>query len=108
MNEDGSRVLVEDDDTDSEDGHGEHAGYHQNLDGWEEDDDDWGEAQDEDVTIRQGLEHVNLDDEDEEMEPWAINVRRSVERVRRPTKGILKSEFLRSCWVITECDLQPR
>ena len=30
--------------------------------------------------------------DDEDMEPWATNVRRSVERIRRPTKGILKSK----------------
>ena len=34
----------------------------------------------------------SAEDEDEEMEPWAINVRRSVERTRQPAKGILKSE----------------
>ena len=66
-------------------------------DEWEEDDEDWGEAQDEDVTIRQGLATTSLDEVDEEdeeveMEPWAINVRRSIERTRRPAKGILKSE----------------
>ena len=54
------------------------------------DDDDWGEAQDEDLTIRQALESTHVDDE--EMEPWAINVRRSIERTRKPAKGILKSE----------------
>lgn len=100
VNEDGSKVVVEDDDTDSEDGHGEHAAYSQNLDGWEEDDDEWGDAQDEDVTIRQGIESTVLEEEDEEeededMEPWAMNVRRSVERTRRPAKGILKSEYHR-------------
>lgn len=96
INEDGSRVLVEDEDTDSEDGHDEHVGYSQNLEGWEDDDEDWGEAQDEDVTIRQGLDSTLLDDvdeEDPEMEPWAMNVRRSVERTRRPAKGILKSKY---------------
>ena len=59
---------------------------------WEDDDDDWDEAQDEDLTIRQQLDSTTL--EDAEMEPWAINVRRSVERTRIPAKGILKSEFL--------------
>ena len=92
ISEDGSKVLVEDDDSDSEEGHGGQGGYHQHMEGWEEDDDDWGEAQDEDVTIRQSLEVTHLDDE--EMEPWAINVRRSEERTRKPAKGILKSESL--------------
>ena len=90
VSEDGGRLVVEDDDTDSEDGHGDHMGYSQNLEGWEEDDEEWGEAQDGDMTIRQALEGANLD---EEMEPWAINVRRSVERTRRPAKSILKSEY---------------
>ncbi|KAI0706225.1 hypothetical protein BC835DRAFT_1260853 [Cytidiella melzeri] len=88
ITEDGSRVLVEDDDSDSEDGHGEPGMYNQSTEGWDEDDDDWGEAQDEDVTIRQSLEFAHLDDE--EMEPWAINIRRSEERTRKPAKGILK------------------
>ncbi|KAI0089887.1 hypothetical protein BDY19DRAFT_992838 [Irpex rosettiformis] len=89
INEDGSKVIVEDDDSDSEDGHNGQGMYHHHMEGWEEDDDDWGEAQDEDVTIRQSLDAVRLDDE--EMEPWAINIRRSEERTRKPAKGILKN-----------------
>ncbi|THG98990.1 hypothetical protein EW026_g3276 [Hermanssonia centrifuga] len=89
INEDGMRVVVEDDDSDSDDGQGDHIGYNHGFEGWEEDDDDWGETHEEDVTIRQGLESAHLDDE--EMEPWAMGVRRSVERTRRPTKGILKN-----------------
>ena len=55
------------------------------------DDEDWNEAQeDEDVTIRQGLDNASLEDDDD-MEPWAINVRRSIERTLKPAKGILKS-----------------
>ncbi len=91
INEDGMRVVVEDDDSDSDDGQGDHIGYNHGFEGWEEDDDDWGETHEEDVTIRQGLESAHLDDE--EMEPWAMGVRRSVERTRRPTKGILKSKL---------------
>ncbi|KAI0344210.1 hypothetical protein BDW22DRAFT_1483317 [Trametopsis cervina] len=87
ISEDGSRVFVEDD-SDSEDGHDGSGMYPQNMEGWDEDDDEWGEAQDEDVTIRQALERTSLDEA--EMEPWAINVRRSVERTRKPAKGILK------------------
>lgn len=89
VDEEGMRVVVEED-SDSDEGHPSSAMYNHGMDAWEEDDDDWDEAQEEDVTIRQGLESTTLDDE--EMEPWAINVRRSVERTRVPTKGILKSE----------------
>ncbi|KAI0932937.1 hypothetical protein AcW2_001413 [Taiwanofungus camphoratus] len=93
VNEDGMRVIVEDDDSDSEGsdgGHGEHqAGQSFSMDGWD-DDEDWGEAQeDEDVTIRADFESTTLDEG--EMEPWATNVRRSVEKTRRPAKGILKT-----------------
>ncbi|KAG6916917.1 hypothetical protein DXG01_004678 [Tephrocybe rancida] len=98
VNEDGTRVMVEDEDDESDDGHFDGhqpagQGFH---DGWGEDDDDWdGEPeQDEDTTIRVGLERTSLDDEGyiphDDVEPWAINVRRSVERSRRPAKGILK------------------
>lgn len=90
FNENGMRVVVEDDsDSGSEDGlEGQHP-HNYSMDGWD-DDDDWGEAhEDEDVTIRQDFEGTTLDDG--EMEPWAVNVRRSVEKARRPTKGILKT-----------------
>ena len=93
INEDGMRVVVEDDDSDSDDGRSDDFNHSQNIsmDGWD-DDEDWDGAQDEeDITIRQGLDHVTLEDDD--MEPWAINVRRSVERTRQPKKGILKSEY---------------
>lgn len=92
VNDHGTRVVVEEDESDSEDGHWGQQPYNQSTEGWEEDDDDWGEAQDEDATIRQGLEDARLDD-DEDMEPWALGVRRSAERTRRPAKGILKSEY---------------
>ncbi|RPD70818.1 hypothetical protein L226DRAFT_574477 [Lentinus tigrinus ALCF2SS1-7] len=92
VNENGMRVVVEHDDSDSDEGHSDaghdnHA-HNYSIEGWE-DDEDWGEAhEEEDVTIRQALDGTNL--EDEEMEPWAINVRRSIERTRKPAKGILK------------------
>ncbi|PBK61949.1 hypothetical protein ARMSODRAFT_1025286 [Armillaria solidipes] len=94
VNEDGTKVLVEEDEEDSEDGHyGRQAGPSDHIEGWE-DDDDWGEGEEEeDVTIRQGLERVSMDDEyeyQEDPEPWAVDVRRSVERTRTPAKGILK------------------
>ncbi|KAI0641097.1 hypothetical protein C8Q79DRAFT_920091 [Trametes meyenii] len=92
VGENGTRVVVEHDDSDSEDGHsdGGHGNHNQSyVEGWE-DDEDWDEAQgDEDVTIRQALDSASLED-DEEMEPWAINVRRSIERTLKPAKGILK------------------
>lgn len=101
VNEDGTRVLVEDDD-ESDEGHYGPPQSSQSFhaDGWD-DDEDWdvegGHEQDEDVTIRVGMERTSLDDEgygygayQEEPEPWALDVRRSVERTRTPTKGILK------------------
>ncbi|KAJ4475139.1 hypothetical protein C8R41DRAFT_549813 [Lentinula lateritia] len=93
INEDGTRVLVEDDDEDrSDDGHygvptqspGEY-----NPEGWD-DDEDWDGEDDEDVTIRMGIGRVSLDNEYEEPDPWATDIRRSVERTRVPAKGILK------------------
>ncbi|PIL30762.1 hypothetical protein GSI_06930 [Ganoderma sinense ZZ0214-1] len=91
VNENGMRVVVEHDDSDSgsEGGHDNHAPNY-SIEGWE-DDEDWGEAhEEEDITIRQALDSASLE-EDEDMEPWAINVRRSVERTRKPAKGILKN-----------------
>lgn len=106
VNEDGGRVVVEDD-SDSDDGQDQNHAGNFSMDGWD-DDEDWGEAQEEeDVTIRQGLEGVVLDDD--EMEPWAMGLRRSVERTRKPKKGILKSKLLlyRTCFLnsllISQC-----
>ena len=102
VGENGMRVVVEHDDSDSDDGrsgdgHANHA-HNYSIEGWE-DDEDWGETHDdEDVTIRQALDNASLE-EDEDMEPWAINVRRSIERTRKPAKGILKS----ACFVFVEC-----
>ncbi|RDB24669.1 hypothetical protein Hypma_008207 [Hypsizygus marmoreus] len=97
VNEDGTRVLVEDEDEESDDGHygGPHQPGHGFHDGWDEDEDWEGDADgDEDVTIRVGLERTSMDDDGyaalEDPEPWAVDVRRSVEKARRPAKGILK------------------
>jgi len=91
VNENGMRVVVEDDsDSGSDEGHDAHHPQNYSMDGWD-DDDDWGEAhEDEDVTIRADFESTTLDD-GSEMEPWAVNVRRSVEKARRPAKSILKN-----------------
>lgn len=93
VNEDGTRLMVEDDDDESDDGH--FNGPHQaaSVDGWGEDDEDWeveGEIDEDATTIRHGLEGTNMDDDEYDHEPWAINIRRSVERTRTPSKGILK------------------
>lgn len=96
--EDGTRVLLEDDEEESEDGHygSSHGHQYYNAEGWE-DDEDWevGEPE-EDVTIRQGLERTSLD-ENNDVEPWAVDVRRSVERAKVPAKGILKCMSLSFC-----------
>jgi hypothetical protein len=97
VSEDGTRVLVEEDDEESDDGHyvPQQTGQSFHADGWD-DDEDWdvdghGDG-DEDVTIRVGLERTSLDDGyvSEEHEPWALDVRRSLEKAREPAKGILK------------------
>ncbi|KAI0271724.1 hypothetical protein BC834DRAFT_967160 [Gloeopeniophorella convolvens] len=90
VNEEGMRVIVEDDDSGSE-GEDEHPhDYSAHIEGWEEE--EWSHVEDdEDVTIRQGLEQTNVGEGDDDHEPWAVGVRRSVERVRQPAKGILKN-----------------
>ena len=90
VNEDGTRVVVEDDDSGS-DGESEHPhDYSAVVEGWE--DEDWSHIdEDEDLTIRQGLERTSLGDEECDHEPWALGLRRSVERTLQPSKGILKS-----------------
>ncbi|THV01230.1 hypothetical protein K435DRAFT_853944 [Dendrothele bispora CBS 962.96] len=94
VNEDGTRVVVEDDDDDRSDddiyGGSRQAGDNIHA-GWD-DDEDWDGEDDEDVTIRMGMERVNMDEDlYEEPEPWAQDVRRSAERTRQPSKGILKN-----------------
>lgn len=101
VNEDGTRVFVEDDieEEPSDEGHyGAHPNYQ--PDGWD-DDEDWDgdndNDNDEDVTIRIGTERLTVEDRpDEDVEPWATDLRRSEERVRLPTKGILKRKLLTS------------
>ncbi len=120
INEDGTRTLIEDDDDESDDGHlqrphGQDPHAHRGpiADGWD-DDEDWDadpdghDEEDEDVTIRMSVEQrPSLDsNEDErymytqshlhqppEVEPWAVDIRRSVEKARKPAKGILKRMF---------------
>ncbi|KAI0028852.1 hypothetical protein K488DRAFT_80476 [Vararia minispora EC-137] len=80
VDEDGHRVLVEEDEEDED---------WSRLEGEDDEDDDEG-----DMTIRQALEGSHLEDDDDESveaEPWAIGVRRSVERTRQPARGILKN-----------------
>ncbi|KAF9261921.1 hypothetical protein L218DRAFT_945686 [Marasmius fiardii PR-910] len=108
VNEDGTRVVIEDDDDEewSEDGHGRgvQQGYQPGGHaGWDDDgdDDDWDGEDEEDVTIRIGMDRVDLNNAtagnaggdwggSDETEVWAAGVRRSVERTRVPSKGILK------------------
>ena len=87
IGENGTRVVVEHDDSDSEDGHSDlgHANHAQNysIEGWE-DDEDWNEAHDdEDLTIRQALDSASLE-EDEEMR-GAVNLYRAKDE--RPGAG---------------------
>ena len=107
INEDGTRTFVEEDDEDSDDGGQSGNQTFPNSDGWD-DDEDWdldGDG-DEDVTIRVGIDQKVIISEDDKfeyskfqqqqllnVEPWAIDVRRSVERTRKPAKGILKRRF---------------
>lgn len=89
--EDGTRPA--DEDSDSDDDKFTSPNNHvsqESLDGWD-DNEDWGEGEeDEDITIRGGVDSIDLS-RDEDMEPWALGLRRSVERTRVPTKGILKA-----------------
>jgi hypothetical protein len=99
INEDGSRVLVEDDDEDSEDGHhgapSQQAGTGFNQERWEEDEEwDQDNEDDEDTTIRVGMGRTSLEDPEDDLEPWGTHLRRSEERTRQPSKGILKSLYL--------------
>jgi hypothetical protein len=97
VNEDGMHVVVEDDDSGSE-GESQHPqDYSTYMEGWE--DEDWSHIDDdEDLTIRQGLERTSLGDDEDDHEPWAVGLRRSVERARQPSRGILKSMYLdQSC-----------
>lgn len=99
VREDGMRVVVEDD-SDEEGLKGRRSEDQGSI---SDEDSTWhGHGHDEeDETIRIGPSRGVLDeggssnghDDDDEVpeEPWALNIRRSVERTRQPTKGILKS-----------------
>jgi hypothetical protein len=91
VSEDGTRPADEDSDSDDDEFNrtgNNHVGQ-DSLDGWD-DNEDWGEGEDdEEITIRGGVDSIDLN-RDEAMEPWAIGLRRSIERSRVPAKGILK------------------
>lgn len=91
VSEDGRRPADEDSDSDDDKFNGpsnNHAAQ-DSLDGWD-DNEDWGEGEDdEEITIRGGVDSIDLN-RDEDMEPWAIGLRRSIEKAKVPTKGILK------------------
>ncbi|EIN13282.1 hypothetical protein PUNSTDRAFT_48315 [Punctularia strigosozonata HHB-11173 SS5] len=87
VGENGQRVLVEDDDSASEDGDDYSHPGHYNADAWD-DDGSWDHGE-EDVTVRQDIGQGR--DDDEVDESWAVGLRRSVERSRTPAKGILKN-----------------
>lgn len=93
ITEDGTRIVVEDDsDSGSEDGHGTGYGAPQGQnyisDGWD-DDEPWPEDEDETVRIP-----VVSQGEDEEVLEWAKSIRKSMDRSRTPTKGILKGALM--------------
>lgn len=88
---DGTRPADEDSDSDDDKFTGPSNNHvsQDSLDGWD-DNEDWGEGEDdEEITIRGGIDSMDLH-RDEDMEPWAIGLRRSIEKTRVPTKGILK------------------
>jgi hypothetical protein len=93
VNQDGTRVLIEDDDSASDGSVDELASQIHGQHDIEWDEDDWNG--DEDMTIRLGLERtaIHEDGEDESLQ-WALDIRRSIEKTRKPTKGILKSDFI--------------
>ncbi|KAF9526422.1 hypothetical protein CPB83DRAFT_908375 [Crepidotus variabilis] len=107
INEDGTRTLVEEDEDESDDGHYDHqqgSSYGSHPEGWE-DDEEWDQEGDgdleEDVTIRAEAPKSGSSSSGPaydygpprpsgDMEPWAVDIRRSVERSRKPARGILK------------------
>ena len=100
--EDGTRVVVEDEDEESDDGHYDPSAT--NVDGWD-DDEDWDVPGDEDATIRMDMGKARISEETEEAEPWATDIRRSIERTKRPMKGILKSVYF--CRTGSSLSLSP-
>ncbi|KAJ7223249.1 hypothetical protein GGX14DRAFT_657733 [Mycena pura] len=84
--EDGTHVFVEDSESEDE----VQSPPQQQWD--DEDDEEWGMlGGEEDDTIRVGVPGGDADCEDDEIEPWAVDVRRSIERARKPARGILKN-----------------
>jgi hypothetical protein len=102
VSEDGTRPADEDSDSDDEKSAGPSNNHvsQDSLDGWD-DNEDWGEGEDdEEVTIRGGVDSIDLN---EDMEPWAIGLRRSVEKTRVPVKGILKRMGIyRTCCALAD------
>ncbi|KAJ7058800.1 hypothetical protein C8F01DRAFT_1085312 [Mycena amicta] len=106
--EDGTRVFVEDSGSEDEGPQQYANNLQQQQQQWsieeeddqdEDEDEDWGMIPgEEDDTIRQEIASAaaggggrNDEGDDDEVEPWAVDVRRSIERTRIPTKGILKN-----------------
>ncbi|KLO17604.1 hypothetical protein SCHPADRAFT_957469 [Schizopora paradoxa] len=111
VREDGMRLVVEEDSDEDvmlRRPSSDSAPHHEEGEGSDEESTWRGhgdEDEDEDVTIRIGMDRNAIDDvrsssghgeEEEEIEPWAVDVRRSVERTRVPSKGILKSKYSES------------
>ncbi|KAJ7831444.1 hypothetical protein B0H13DRAFT_2240559 [Mycena leptocephala] len=110
--EDGTRVLVEDSESEDEQyapqgpyGQPQQQQYgqqqqqqqqqyvQQQQQQWDdEDDEEWGLlGGEEDDTIRVGDAYPQQEEyDDDEHEPWAVDIRRSAERTRKPARGILK------------------
>ena len=107
VSEDGTRPVDEDADSDDDKFTGPSNNHvsQESLDGWD-DNEDWGEGEDdEDVTIRGGIDSIDLN-RDEDMEPWAIGLRRSVEKTRIPAKGILKRTAIHHvCYALADSPL---
>ncbi|EJD55122.1 hypothetical protein AURDEDRAFT_109579 [Auricularia subglabra TFB-10046 SS5] len=80
--EDGRRIIVEEEDEDS--GSDTDRGHRS--------DDDADGLDEEDLTVR--MNNTGLDDDEDDgddYDTWAVGIRRSIERIRQPAKGILKN-----------------
>lgn len=110
VSEDGTRPADGDSDSDDEKTAGPSNNHvsQESLDGWD-DNEDWGDGEDdEDITIRGGIDSIDLS-RDEDMDPWAIGLRRSVERSRVPARGILKGTSIHHiCCDLTDLPLLQR
>lgn len=82
VEEEGAGSDREGSESDSGSEEGTYEGHREQR-GWDDDE--------EDVTIRVGGPVPHAHAHREEEDPWAIGLRRSIERTRRPAKGILKS-----------------